>query len=212
MWDGRHDALYNQPFGPIESPVEMNSSRLYAAEQIFIHQRDEYEKIFGALAPLDDVTRFPQLAADQTGCEKLDANLKCIGTMHGVPGDGSEYDGLSRADQDAVTRVVVNVGKALGAYERLLTCGSTRFDAWMKGDDTALNRAEQRGAALFVEKATARAATPVPILRRKIPQRWAEARRRGYGLHRPRRSRRSDWHPADGGRSVERKQRLQRRR
>ncbi len=31
MWDGRHDALYNQPFGALENGVEMNSSRLYAA-------------------------------------------------------------------------------------------------------------------------------------------------------------------------------------
>src|SRR5690349_14200050 len=34
-WIARRDALYNQPFGPVESPVEMNSSRLYVAEQMF---------------------------------------------------------------------------------------------------------------------------------------------------------------------------------
>src|SRR5215469_18667622 len=57
---------------------------------------------------------------------------------------------MSRADQMAVTQVVVNVGKALGAYERLLSCGSGRFDRWVHGDSSALSRAEQRGAALFV--------------------------------------------------------------
>src|ERR1700730_5891186 len=35
MWDGRRDAFYNQPFHPIESATEMNSSRLYVAEQIY---------------------------------------------------------------------------------------------------------------------------------------------------------------------------------
>src|SRR5690349_7891960 len=39
MWDGRRDSLHSQPFGPIESPDEMNGSRLYAAEQIFVRHR-----------------------------------------------------------------------------------------------------------------------------------------------------------------------------
>jgi cytochrome c peroxidase len=60
---------------------------------------------------------------------------------------------MSASDQEAVTRVVVNVGKALGAYQRLLTCGKGRFDAWIAGDDDALDEAEQRGAYLFVGKA-----------------------------------------------------------
>jgi cytochrome c peroxidase len=51
-----------------------------------------------------------------------------------------------------VTEAVVNMGKALGAYQRQLTCGQSPFDAWMAGDEAALGRAEQRGAALFVGK------------------------------------------------------------
>ncbi len=152
MWDGRHDALYNQPFGPIESPVEMNSSRLFVAEQIFALYRTEYEAVFGAMPPLDDATRFPPLTADQTGCQpsSVDTQTTCDGTEHGLPGDGAEYDGLAPADQDAVTGVVVNLGKALGAYERLLSCGPSRFDQWLHGDKTALSSSEQRGAQLFV--------------------------------------------------------------
>jgi cytochrome c peroxidase len=49
--------------------------------------------------------------------------------------------------------VWINAGKAMGAYERLLTCGQGAFDRWMHGDATALSRAAQRGAALFVGKA-----------------------------------------------------------
>jgi cytochrome c peroxidase len=145
-WDGRHDALWNQPFGPLEHANEMNSSRLYAAEQIFARYRVAYEAIFGAMPALDDANRFPQLAAAQTGCNSLSPPATC----HGYPGDGAEYDGLSAADQQAVTAVWVNAGKALEAYERKLACGPGRFDAWVNGDASALTPAEQRGAALFV--------------------------------------------------------------
>jgi cytochrome c peroxidase len=44
------------------------------------------------------------------------------------------------------------VGKALGAYQRLLRCGPSRFDAWAQGDAAALSESEKRGAALFLGK------------------------------------------------------------
>jgi cytochrome c peroxidase len=141
MWDGRHDTLYNQPFGPLESSVEMNSSRLFAAEQIYLLYRSDYEAIFGAMPPLDDATRFPPLSADITGCQPstADAIPTCNGTKHGMPGDAAEFDRLSAADQGAVTQVVVNMGKSIGAYERLLACGPGRFDQWMHGQAGALS-------------------------------------------------------------------------
>jgi cytochrome c peroxidase len=152
MWDGRHDALYDQPFGPMESPVEMNSSRLYAAEQAYALYKADYEAIFGPMPPFDDTARFPSLSADETGCQPttVDPLPTCNGTEHGMPGDHAEFDGLAPADQVAVTRVVVNMGKALGAYERLITCGSSRFDQWMHGEASALSASEQRGAGIFV--------------------------------------------------------------
>jgi cytochrome c peroxidase len=154
MWDGRHDALYNQPFGPLESPVEMNSSRLYAAEQIYARYRSDYEAIFGSMPAFDDVARFPPLSAALTGCQPstADAPSTCDGTEHGMPGDHAEFDAMAPEDQAAVTRVVVNMGKALGAYERKLACGPGRFDAWVHGQSDALSPSEQRGAQLFVGK------------------------------------------------------------
>jgi cytochrome c peroxidase len=146
MWDGRHDTLYNQVFGPIENPLEMNSSRLYVAQQIAARYRADYEAVFG---PLPDLSHVPALGADQTGCDGLPAAMP---TCHGKPGDHAEYDALSAADQDAVTRIVVNMGKAIGAYERLLGCGPGRFDRFIHGDRGALSEAEQRGAGLFVGK------------------------------------------------------------
>jgi cytochrome c peroxidase len=153
MWDGRHDALYNQPFGALENGVEMNSSRLYAAEQIYARYRAPYEAIFGPIpVPLDDVSRFPQLTGATTGCRTLSVTTTGIfsGTgCHGVPGDGAEFDSLSPSDQNAATQVWVNAGKAIAAYERRLACGPSRFDQWMHGTASALTPSEQRGAALF---------------------------------------------------------------
>lgn len=155
MWDGRHDALYNQPFGPLESPVEMNSSRLFVAEQVYALYRTDYEAIFGPMPALDDAARFPPLSADQTGCHPstVDPVPVCNGSQHGLPGDGAEFDGLAPGDQAAVTQVIVNLGKSLGAYERLLTCGPSRFDQWMAGQSDALSPSEQRGAVVFVGRA-----------------------------------------------------------
>jgi cytochrome c peroxidase len=155
MWDGRHDALYNQPFGPLESPVEMNTSRLFTAQVTYREHRAEYEALFGAMPPFDDTTRFPPLTAEATGCRPkgVDTRTTCDGVEHGIPGDGAEFDAQSPEDQDLVSEVVVNLGKALGAYERLLSCGPSRFDDWIHGDADALSFAEQRGAQLFVGKA-----------------------------------------------------------
>src|SRR5262249_34338525 len=133
-------------------------SRLYVAERVYAVYRAEYEAIFGSIpAALDDAKRFPQLKPEETGCRSLvtttDGNLTTGVDCHGVPGDNAEYDGMSEADKDVVTRVVVNLGKALAAYERLLSCGPGRFDAYVHGDSKALSDSELRGAELFVGKA-----------------------------------------------------------
>jgi cytochrome c peroxidase len=154
MWDGRRDALYNQPFGPLETVVEMNSSRLFMAERLYAEYQPDYEAVFGSMPPLADATQFPPLSAELTGCQPTAPTSSspaptCDGTFHGMPGDHAEFDGMSAENQTAVTQVVVNAGKAIGAFERLLTCGPTPFDAWMHGA-APVSRAAQRGAAVFV--------------------------------------------------------------
>ncbi len=156
MWDGRKDSLFSQVFGPLETDVEMNSSRLYMAEQLFQRYRADYESLFGPMPALDDTTQFPALSATVTGCIPLNRTNpppSCDGTFHGMPGDNAEFDGMTTANQSAVTQVVANAGKAIGAYERLLTCGQSPFDAWMQGNATAISNSAQRGAGLFVGKA-----------------------------------------------------------
>lgn len=156
MWDGRRDSLFGQVFGPLETVVEMNSSRLYLAEQIWARYRPEYEALFGALPDLGDTSQFPALAATLTGCEPQHPTEPlpvCDGPFHGQPGDHAEFDGMTAVNQTAVTTVVANFGKAIGAFERTLACGSSPFDAWLHGDGAAISRSAQRGAALFVGKA-----------------------------------------------------------
>jgi len=137
MWDGRRDTAYNQVFGVIESPLEFNSSRLFVAQQIARYYRSEYEALFGALpAGLAD---YESLEPEQAGCSEMPADP----LVERCPKPGH--------DDPDVIRVVVNMGKAIAAYERLLDCGPSKFDAWMHGDETALTPEQQAGAVHFVE-------------------------------------------------------------
>jgi cytochrome c peroxidase len=133
-WDGRRDTAYGQVFGVIESPAEFNSSRLFAAQRIASEYREEYESIFGPLPSLD---AYEELAAADAGCAEL-------------PTDLAERCPKPGQDDADVIRVVANMGKALGAYQRQLECGTSRFDAWLHGDLAALNAEEQAGAVLFI--------------------------------------------------------------
>jgi cytochrome c peroxidase len=146
-WDGRRDSIWTQAIGVMESAVEFNSSRLFVAEQVFRLHRPDYEAVFGAMPPLDDAQRFPQLDPLQAGC---DPGPAATAACRGKPGDKADYDGMAADAQTAVTTIIVNAAKSIAAYVRALRCGSSRFDQWLDGDATALNRSEQRGAALFV--------------------------------------------------------------
>jgi cytochrome c peroxidase len=137
-WDGRRDAAFSQPFTPLEDPAEMNSSRLFVAQQITRLYRVEYEAIFG---PLPELAQYAHVAAAEAGCTELPTDV-----VHG----GCSKPGAEDPD---VTRVVVNMGKAIEAYTRQLTCGKSRFDDWVAGDVQALSAEEQAGALLFVGKA-----------------------------------------------------------
>ena len=154
MWDGSRDSLQSQAFGPLESPVEMNSSRLFMAHQAYDLYKNEYEAIFGPMPNLQDFSRFPALTADQTGCQSttVDAKPTCVGTLHGMPGDHAEYDGMFLANQDSVTQVVMNLGKSIGAFERKLNCGPGRFDRFARGEQAALTESEVRGLKTFLGK------------------------------------------------------------
>jgi cytochrome c peroxidase len=82
------------------------------------------------------------------------------------PGDptepsGDAFDCMPKADQDAVTRVLVNIAKAIAAYEAKLTTGEAPFDQWVREIATdgrgleagSLSSEARLGARLFVGKA-----------------------------------------------------------
>lgn len=145
FWDGRADSHWAQALGPIESPVEHGSSRLEVAHLLYddTDLRAAYEAIFGPMPPLDD-PRFPPAGRP-------------------VPTDPSDphdlaWQTLSTEDQQAVTEVFVNAGKAIAAYERTVLTGEAPIDRFARalaaGDLEAagaeLSPEAQEGLALFV--------------------------------------------------------------
>jgi cytochrome c peroxidase len=127
FWDGRADSAWSQALGPLESPREMDFTRLEIAHRVAQSYRKGYEDLFGPLPPLDDAARFPP---------------------RGAPGDPA-FDGMAQADRDAVDRIAANVGKSLDAYERKLAAGRAPLDAFLAGDPSALDAAERRGLVVF---------------------------------------------------------------
>jgi cytochrome c peroxidase len=128
FWDGRADTLWAQALGPIENPREMGSSRLFVAHRVASTYAAEYEALFGALPPLEDAGRFPS---------------------EGLPG-APAYDAMTEADREAVTRVFVNVGKAIEAYERTIVPARGRLEAYVGGDLEALSTEERDGLRGFL--------------------------------------------------------------
>jgi cytochrome c peroxidase len=138
--DGRADSLWAQALGPMENPVEHGGSRTQYAHLIAEHYREPYEAIFG---PLPDLSTLPARA----------------GPLEGEP--GKAWEAMTTGDQDAVTRVYVNMAKAIAAYQSRLIPGPSRFDYYvfaMEENDLnsmrdLLNRDEAAGLRLFIGKA-----------------------------------------------------------
>jgi cytochrome c peroxidase len=139
FWDGRKDSLWAQALGPLESPVEHGGTRAQYARVVSERYRAEYEAVFG---PLPDLSAVPASA--------------------GPAGNESEvraWWALRDEQRDAATRVFVNVGKAIAAYERRIEFGPSRFDRFVdavtKGGaaDGILEDDELAGARLFIGKA-----------------------------------------------------------
>lgn len=112
FWDGRKDSQWAQALGPMESPVEHGSNRTYYAHIIDQYYRAEYEAVFDELP---EVRHLPLVTGSVQSEEVIDA-----------------WEAMSPEDREAVTRIYVNMGKSIAAYERHLIPGESRFDQYVE--------------------------------------------------------------------------------
>lgn len=146
FWDGRRDSQWAQALGPLESGLEHGGTRIGFA-RLIIEDPDyhsAYEALFAALPDLSDRGRFPEKAGPSSDRKINDA-----------------WRSMSANDRKTVTRVFVNIGKAIAAYERLLIPAPARFDTYaaalQAGDKPTMAQAmsdkEVAGLKLFIGKA-----------------------------------------------------------
>lgn len=141
FWDGRKDSQWAQALGPMESAVEHGGNRTLYAHLITHNYADEYTALFG---PLPDLSNLPLNAGPIAD-----------------PEAAANWAAMSPDNKKAVTRVYVNMGKAIAAYERHLIPGASRFDKYVeavsKNDyplaNQILNTDEVAGLGLFIGEA-----------------------------------------------------------
>ncbi len=145
FWDGRKDSQWAQALEPLESPLEHGGTRtqyvhLIAQDDTY---RAAYEAIFGPLpVRLADTTRFPDSASP----------------VAKEPALRDAWHAMRAEDQQAITRVFVNIGKAIAAYERLIMPEVSRFDRYVEAVlennhdaiQTTLTPDEVAGLRLFI--------------------------------------------------------------
>ena len=151
FWDGRRDSAWSQALGPLESAVEHGGTRAQYAHRVAASYRAEYEQVFG---PLPDLSRVPRSAGPVAD-----------------PAARAAWDAMTAQDRDAATRVFVDIGKAIAAYERTITFAPTRFDlfvdAWARDGTlpkTILDENERAGLQLFAGKANCTQCHNGPLL------------------------------------------------
>jgi cytochrome c peroxidase len=143
-WDGRRDSLWAQALAPLETAAEMGSTRVAVVRRVTTDQktRDAYRSIFGEAPPLNDLRRFPERAGP-----------------FGDVNERAAWARMSSLDRSAIDRAFADIGKAIGAYERQLQPGPSRFDRYVEGllgpDPEAapalLSEQEIQGLRLFVD-------------------------------------------------------------
>ena len=127
FWDGRADSLWAQALGPLECPLEYDSSRVFVARRLIDGYATELAEVFPG-QPLPDASRWPAA---------------------GKPGEAA-FDDLSEGDREAVTRLFVDAGKAIAAYERTFRVAPNALDAYLAGELDALGPVEKYGLQVFV--------------------------------------------------------------
>lgn len=144
-WDGRADSLWAQAAGPLETPEEMNSDRVFVVRQVLTQHRTAYESVFGAAPDAAWLAGLP--AHGRPDPARPDGDL------------ATAWSALPEADRALVDVHWVNVLKTLGAYERTLLPQVSDFDRYVDaleaGDAKGgghLDDAQVRGLGLFLRE------------------------------------------------------------
>ncbi|HEY1535455.1 MAG TPA: cytochrome c peroxidase [Polyangiaceae bacterium] len=142
-WAGRFSAQWELPLAVAENAVTMNSNRLKLAHFIYDHYKADYEAVFSTTmnaalaASAADAARFP-----------AEGKPKAAGAADGA------WEGMTGDDQKVVNRIIVNFGKALQAYFRMLVSRDAPFDQYITANGgSAISESAKRGGELFVGKA-----------------------------------------------------------
>jgi cytochrome c peroxidase len=100
----------------------------------------------GRAESLEEQARQPVLNLEEMGRESAEEAAKAIAAIPEYPPLFKDAFG-----DDGVT--LQRIARAIAAFERTLVTGDSPFDKWWAGDEKAMGEAEQRGYALFVDKA-----------------------------------------------------------
>jgi len=135
--DGRTDSLWAQAMGPIENHLEHGSSRNHFAHEIYKdpNLRANYEKTFGPMPDISDLSRFPNHA----GPIKKDKTAS------------KAWRDMKKADRKLINNIFVNGAKAIAAFETNIQPKSSRFDTYVKA--LVNNDADKMLSALSTDEA-----------------------------------------------------------
>lgn len=135
--DGLLDSVWSEAMIDIEFDLGFNSSRLRLAHVIYAKHRDEYDAVF-------DPDLDPALDPNHPEAARFPADARPM---------SPEWNAMTPEDQEHVTGIFVNFGKALHAYLDRLVSKDAPFDRYVAGEVDALTPAAKRGLQLFVGKA-----------------------------------------------------------
>jgi cytochrome c peroxidase len=146
-WDGSTDSLWAQALGPIENEQELANNRVGIARTI---QRDSdlreaYVELFGAIPASIAPGRLP-------------VSGRPVPREPDHP-DHRRWLSMSADQREEVTRVFVNVGKAIAVFEATIVSANAPFDRFVEGlradhagKLSAISPQAKRGLKLFLGK------------------------------------------------------------
>jgi len=147
FWDGRADSQWSQALEPLENSQEHGGNRNQYAHLIgtISTYKKLYTDVFGPLADISDLNKFP-------------ANAGPVKDKSAA----AAWQKMTTVDKKYITRIFVNIGKAIAAFERTLLPKAARFDQYVQAvlnNNAAiiapiLTETEIKGLKLFIGKAS----------------------------------------------------------